>query len=45
MVTLDSFFAFYVVGGRRHYLVAKKEGDILSIDLFLEMCCSVVDHY
>jgi len=45
MVAFDSFFAFYVVGGRRNYLVAEKERDMLSSDLFLETCCSIVDHY
>jgi hypothetical protein len=45
MVTFDSFFAFYVVGGRRNYLVAEKERELLSIDLFLEMWCSIVEYY
>jgi hypothetical protein len=28
MVTFDSFFAFYVIGVRRNYLVTEKEGEI-----------------
>jgi hypothetical protein len=42
MVTFDFFFAFYVVGSRRNYLVEEKEGDLLWINLFFELCPSIV---